>query len=149
MDSSGKTAPSFIATVVVLVLAVVGYFAWGILSPNPIARSAMVVRDFSTAAANELGSLRRVLREEMDRYKKDPGTVGSVRAAIDEHADEARDDIGRLADDAADQIALIEGIGLRTQDNRLQRIKKRTTEVEQRIDDLVAEMRGKLPPDGP
>jgi hypothetical protein len=149
MNPSGKTAPSFIAAIALVVLVIGGYIAWGILRPNPIARSEMVVRDFSAAAAGELGSLRRALREELARYTADPSKLDSVRATIDEHADEVREELEMLANDAIDQLTMIEGIGLQTQDNRLQRIKKRRAEAEARLDDLVAEAREKLPEKGP
>ncbi len=145
MNESGKTAPSFIAAVAILVLVIVGYVLWGILRPTPIARSEMIVRDFTAAVAGELGPLRRALREEVGRYESNPSAVDSVRTTIDERADEAREAIEILASDAIDQLTMLEGIGLQTQDNRLQRIKKRQAEGEERIDSLVAEARDKLP----
>jgi hypothetical protein len=144
MNASGKTAPSFIAAVALLVLAIVGYVLWGILRPTPIARSEMIVRDFTAAVAGELGPLRRALREEVARYEANPSTVDSVRAAIDERADEAREKVEMLADDAIDQLSMLEGIGLQTQENRLQRIKKRQAEGEERVESLVAEARDKV-----
>jgi hypothetical protein len=144
-DSAGKTAPSFIATIAILVLLAVGYVAWTILSPNPIAQSEMVVRDFSKAAAAELGPLRRALRDEVARYKGDPATLASVRNAIDDRAASVRETIETLADEARDRIDLIDGIGLQTQDNRLQRIQSRKADAQARINGLVAEARGQLP----
>jgi hypothetical protein len=142
---AGKTAPSFIATIAVVALLAVGYVAWLILRPNPIAESEMVVRDFSSAAAAEIGPLRRALREEVARYAADPSTLVPVQVAIDKHAADARETIEALAEDARDRIELIDGIGLRTQENRLQRIQSRKADAQARINSLVADAKSRLP----
>lgn len=147
MGSAGKTAPSFIITILLLVVAVVGYLAWGILSPSPVARSEMVVRDFSAAAASELSALRRALREDLEQYESAPDKADEVRAAIDEDAEAAAESIADMADEARDEIGLIDGIGLRTQDNRLNRIKKREADALSRAEILAAEARAKLAPE--
>jgi len=144
-SAAGKTAPSFIATIAVIVLLAAGYVAWTLFRPSPVAESEMAVRDFSTAAAAELGPLRRTLREEVERYNGDPKQLVNVRVAIDKHAGAAKVKIEALADDARDRIELIDGIGLNTQENRIQRIQSRKTEALTRVDGLAAEARGKLP----
>lgn len=149
MNATGKTAPSFIFTIVLLVLLVIGYFAWGIFWPGPIAHSEMLVRNFGAASTAELGPLRRALREEVIRYERDPATLESVRTAIDEHVEKTRNTIERLANGAIDELVMIDGIGLRTQDNRLRRIRQRQTEADARVDDLQAEALAKLPVKSP
>lgn len=144
MNASGKTAPSFIAAVAILVLGVVGYLAWDILRPSPVARSEMVVREFSAAAASELSGLRRALRDTVAQYKSDPA---AARAAMADDAAVVRENIEDLANAARDDLGYIEGIGLRTQDNRLQRIKTREADALSRIDGLIADARSKLPPE--
>jgi hypothetical protein len=147
MNATGKTAPSFIAAVAIVALLAAGYVAWTVLSPNPIAQSEIAVRDFGNACASELGPLRRALREEVERYKADPNSLASVRTAIDDRVADTRAKIEALAEDARDQIEAIEGIGLQTQDNRLQRVQRRKADAQSRINALVSEMRGKLPPE--
>lgn len=144
-SAAGKTAPSFIATIAIIVLLVAGYAAWTLLRPSPIGESEMVVRDFSSAVASELGPLRRILRQEVERYGGDAGQLVNVRVAIDKHAENTKEKIETLAEDARDRIELIDGIGLKTQENRIQRIQSRKTEALTRVDGLAAEARGKLP----
>lgn len=149
LDSSGKTAPSFIATMAALALLVVGYFAWEIYRPNPIARSEMVVREFNSNAAAEIGPLRRALRDEVRRYKSDPDSLEDVRDVIDDLIAEARTNIEYLADGARDEIEMIGGIGLRTQENRLGRVRRVKADALSRIDRLASETRAKLQEETP
>lgn len=144
-DCSGKTAPSFIATVGAIVLLVAGYLLWDIYRPNPVARSEQVVREFARAAAAEVGPLRRALREQIRRYEADPDTLEDVREAIEELAQTAREKLDELADAAYDEIDMMDGISMRTQDNRLSRLRQRKAEAESRINSLVDEARLKLP----
>jgi hypothetical protein len=149
LDSTGKTAPSFIATLAVLALLVAGYLAWEIYRPNPIARSEMVVREFNSSAAAEIGPLRRALRDEVQRYNSNPESLEDVRGTIDDLVADARANVEYLADGARDQIEVIEGIGLRTQENRLGRVRRVKEDALSRIDRLASEVRAKLPETGP
>lgn len=146
---SGRTAPSFIATIVVIVLLVAGYLAWDIWRPSGGARSEQVVREFGSDAAAEIGPLRRALREQTQRYKADPSSVDEVRKAIDDLAADARAKIEQLADAAREEIEMMEGIGLRTQENRLNRVRDHKADAESRIASLVDEARAKLPEERP
>jgi hypothetical protein len=95
------------------------------------------VRDFSAAVATELGSLRRRLREDVAGYETKRTTLEAARETINEREQEMRETIELMANDAIDQLTMIEGIGLQTQDNRLRRIKKRKDEALARMDDLM------------
>lgn len=148
MGTSGKTAPSFIVTMVVVALLVAAYLAFGIWSPNDIARSERAVRDFTRAAAAEIGPLRRALREQTQRYEANPDSLEEVRAAIDDLADDAKANVEEVADATREEIEMMDGIGLRTQENRLGRVQQRKADAESRISSLVNEARSKLPAEG-
>jgi hypothetical protein len=149
MGTSGKTAPSFIASIAVVALLIAGYLAWNLLRPSGVARSEQVVREFGRDAASEIGPLRRALREQVERYTADPSTAAEVRAAIDELAAEAKANIEQLAGAAREEIEMMEGIGLRTQENRLNRVRDRKADAESKIGALVDEARAKLPEERP
>jgi hypothetical protein len=133
----------------VLALLLAGYVASEIFRPNPIARSEMVVRDFNSSAAAEIGPLRRALRDEIQRYRSRPESLENVRQTIDDLVADARATVEELADSARDQIEMTEGIGLRTQENRLGRVTRVKADALSRIDRLASDARAKLPEERP
>lgn len=140
-------SPSFKVAVGLLVVAVIGYAAWYVFKPNPIARSEMVVRQFDRAVGEKSGPFRAAVRE----VQRSAGATAELRQAardrIDTLAREMNDAIEDLTDQAVSDVESISGIGLRTQENRLGRIRRISLEGRARVGQIVAEAKAALATD--
>lgn len=134
-----QSSPSFLVALAVVVALPLGYLAWTILRPNPVAQSEQVVRDASAAIAKELAPFRRAVRELSREAGGDPTTAARARGRIDQLAAEVVDEVENLADEATFAVESIEGISLNTQENRLRRIRRLSLEARSRVAQLVAE----------
>lgn len=125
-------------------LAGAGYLAWLVFKPNPVGESDMIVRRYSAAIAEQMGPFRRALRD----VQRDAGETPELRqqaiARIDELARELNLKIEDLTDEAVSAIEMLDGIGLRTQENRLSRIRRLSLEGRSRVGQVVAETKADL-----
>jgi len=133
----GRSSPSFLIAVALVVLTGAGYVGWRIWRPNPSRESERVVRQFAKEAGREIGALRRALRKLKVEGK------ASV-AAIDRRAAEVRKALEGRAEAARTRIENIEDLGWRTLRNREGRIDKRLAETEQFLKEVVADAKSGL-----
>jgi FAD/FMN-containing dehydrogenase len=142
--SPGRTAPSFLIAVGGAVIGILGYLAWETLRVTPHQKSEEIVRRFARSVAAEVGQCRRAIRR-MSRRAAGP-------AASAEDVDGlAADAIARIeaeAEAARERIESLEGIPLRTQDNRLERIERRLGEGKAAIGRAASDAKALLRPEG-
>lgn len=140
-----KSSLSFRIAVAALVVAVVGFGGWYFfLKPNPVGQSEWVVRSFSEKVAAKRGPFRSAVRD----IQRNAGDTPELRRAsldrIDQLAREFSDAIEDLTDAAILEIEMIQGIGLRTQENRLSRIRRLSLEGRASAGQIVAEAKAAI-----
>jgi len=142
--SETRNSPSFLIAVFLVIAAVVGFVGWQFLKPNPIGQSDVVVRRLSAAIAEQMGPFRAAVREIQRSDRDTPEMRQAARDRIDELARAVNDQIEDLSDAAITEIESISGIGLRTQENRLSRIRRLSLEGRARVGQLVGEAKSAL-----
>lgn len=133
----GGNRASFLVTLVVVVAVIAGYIAWTFLRPNPYALSERIVRE----SRREVTAAVREFQGELDRVTRERGA--DVEKRIEEETASAVADVDALVDDARDRIGDL-GIDLRTERNRMGRIKTRAQEAKDIIAEYADEARAKL-----
>lgn len=141
--NAGKSSPSFLIAVTVLVLSVVGYAAWSYLRPGPYAVSEQIVRDFVGTLSGEVRDFRRDLRALGKKGESDPSKVDAVVAEIDQLVLKAKTEIDDQMELAVDELLDLD-IRVRTQRNRRDRLDKRAGEAAELVVDLAEETKEKL-----
>jgi hypothetical protein len=148
MSEPKRTSPSFLIAVAVIVFAVVAYFGWEFVAPNPSGESELIVRNLSSAIAAEMGPFRRALREVERAARDSPEKRREAIEQIDDMAEDLGDRIVDLADAATTDIEMVRGISLSTQENRLARVRRLSLEGRARAGQMVAETKANLAASG-
>lgn len=118
LSDRGRTSPSFLAAILLLVVVVGGYGAWRLLKPDPYRQSETIVRDSRQALNAIVSDFRRKLNAVMDRT----GTPADERLAeVDKLGQEAETEINQYLDDARQELSGLD-IALRTHKNRSDRL---------------------------
>lgn len=143
MSEKQGISPSFVIAIAVVVFAVVGYFGWQYLAPNPAGESELIVRDLSSAIAAEVGPFRRELRS-VQRAARASADRQEALQKLDDLAQDVGDRIVDLADEATTRIEMVRGISLSTMENRLARVRRLSLEGRARVGQMVAEAKAEL-----
>ncbi len=139
-SQKGKTSPSFLVAVILVVAAVVGVVGWRYLKPNPFKQSEAVVRESGRNFRTQLGDFE----QELNALLKKPGLDAAQRIeAIEKQAETAKAAIDRYVDEGRAQLADLE-IPLKTHQNRADRLGQKADEAKSMIDDRVSEKRAQL-----
>ncbi|MGH7786199.1 MAG: hypothetical protein ACRERC_04995, partial [Candidatus Binatia bacterium] len=133
----GRTQASFLVTLLVVVAVIGGYVAWTFLRPDPYALSERMVRE----SRREVTTVVREFQRDLDRLGRDKGADLGKR--IEQESAEAVADIEALVSDARDRLGELD-IDLRTERNRMDRIKARAQEGQEMIAEYAAEAKAKL-----
>jgi hypothetical protein len=141
--SSGRSSPSFLIGISVLVIGVVGYGAWSFLRPSQHVQSERLVREFVRTVGKEVSDFRRQARKITRKKHAGPKDRDAAVAAIDESAEKAMERVEEHADQARDELVQLD-IGNRTQTNRSQRLDTREEEAREEISGLAAEAKSRL-----
>jgi len=144
-----RSSPSFIVAVIV-VLGLVGAYAWRWSRPGPRLLSDRVVSDFVTAAYREVREYRRSVGQMADGVKPD-GDVANVMQQIERVTADALGKVERHAEEALRRLGGIDKLAWRTEQNRRARIRARLREIKEVLAEVrretEAEIRG-APTDG-
>lgn len=139
-NERGKTSPSFLIAVLLVILAVVGVVGWRYLKPNPFRQSEMIVRESRSVLNARVRDFEQDLRDLMAKS----GMDGAARvAAIEKEAAEAKTEIDRYLDEARAELSELD-IPLKTHQNRVDRLAEKAAEAKQMIDERLAEKRAQL-----
>jgi hypothetical protein len=140
LSSPGRAAPSFVIAVGGAIVGILGYLAWETLRVTPHQQSEEIVRQFARSVAGEVGRCRRAMRRLSQPASPPAGSTDDV----DARAAEAMARIETEAEAARERIESLEGISLRTQDNRLGRIERRLSEGKAAIGRAATEAKALL-----
>lgn len=140
LSNRGKTSPSFLLAILIVVLGVIGVTGWRYFRPNPLKRSEEIVRESRRALNNGVRSFERDLSELMKKTGMEPA---ERIAAIEKRALEAKREIDDAVDAVRAELAELD-IPLRTHQNRSTRVDARAEEAKAMVDERVAEKREQL-----
>lgn len=140
MEQRGATSPSFLIAVVGLPLAVVGYFAWTYLVPDPVKASDELVREIRRSAAREMRACQRAAAAAAEA--KD-SQVEAVLSQVEKCTEQA---LARIDEEAGAALVRLPAFKLaeRTQRNRSERIDKATRDARDNAATLLEETRRRL-----
>lgn len=139
-SEKGKTSPSFLIAVVIVVVGVLGVVGWRYLKPDPFKQSEMVVRESGRAFRTELADFERDILEVL----KKPGLDSAARiVALETKANEVKAEIDDQLDQARAKLTELD-IPLKTHQNRADRVAKKADEAKAIVDDRVDEKREQL-----
>lgn len=138
-----RSSPSFIIAIVLLVASVGGYAAWRIWRPNDVARSDQLVREFVQDAAREVKQFGRSARR-LAAEATGGADASAVAKQIDASAEQTAKRLDDLSDEARDRIDALEGISLKTQRNRVGRVRMRLEEAKGMVTEVAAEVKDEL-----
>jgi hypothetical protein len=141
--SSGRSSPSFLIGVSVLVIGVVGYAVWSYLGPTQHVQSERLVREFARSVGKEVNDFRRQARKVVRKEHGGPDELAAAMAAIDERAEETIERIEELTDQARDELVKLD-LAIPTQRNRSRRLDTREEEAREEISGLAAEAKSRL-----
>lgn len=144
----GRSSPSFLIAVTLLLVAIAAYLGWRIWSPTDVTRSERIVRQFAKDVAVEVKSYRRELRRLLDRSEPSLREDEFARR-LESTRMQVLGRVSALAESARQRIDDLERVSLKTQQNRWRRIQKRVDEAEAMIAELTAEMRAGFPGNSP
>jgi hypothetical protein len=139
-----RSSPSFVAAVLLVVVAVGGYAAWRIWFPPPGKRAERIVRTFVRDAAREVGAFRRAMRDLRAEVEIDPATRERAVGTIDAQVRAAVAAIEAGAEEALRQLEEIDDLAVQTHRNRVRRVRMRVKEATDLVAELAAESKGKL-----
>ena len=142
LSSKGRSSPSFIIAVTVLIVGVIGYGAWSYLRPNPYVASEHLVRDFARTMSRDVRQYRRKLRA-LSEKKPSPQQLPDVLAKIDQLATDSTNEIDDRMEELRERMEDFD-IKLNTQRNRIDRLRSRATEAKEMVANLAAEAKEKL-----
>ncbi len=140
LSEKGKTSPSFLFAVLLVILGVGGVLGWRYFGPNPFKQSEAVVRESRRVLSTKVRDFEQDLRElaqnsgqnDAQRFEAIEKRADAVKAEIDAYLDEARAELSEL------------DIPLKTHQNRADRLGKKADEAKNMIDDRVSEKREQL-----
>lgn len=139
-SQGGKTSPSFLMAILLVVVAVVGVFGWRYLRPNPFRQSETIVRE----SRRVLNARVRDFEQELRDLTNKSGMDAAARiAAIEKQGEEAKAEIDRYLDEARAELSELD-IPLKTHQNRADRLGEKADEAKQMIEERVAEKREQL-----
>jgi len=139
-SETGKTSPSFMVAVLLVVALILGYFGWGYLFPNPFKASELVVRESRRELSTRVRDFDQEIRVLMDKQ----GLSDSQRLReVEKLAQETKTAIDEYIDEARDRLAEID-TPLKTHQNRDERLTEKADDAKTMIDDRVAEKRDQL-----
>ena len=133
-SEQGRTSPSFLIAVLLVVLAVGGYASWRYFRPNPYRQSEQVVRDSKRGLKALVGEFEQSLR---DLGRKSGLDAGQRRQEVDRLTRGAISDIDSFVDDARSQLADLD-ISLNTHQNRTARLSEKAEEAKEEIEERAS-----------
>jgi chromosome segregation ATPase len=125
------------------VIGVVGYGAWSYLRPSQHAQSERLVREFARSVGKEVNNFRRQARKIARDKQASPDELEAAVTALDERAEKAIERIEEHADEARDELVSLD-IAIPTQRNRGRRLDTREEEARAEIAGLAAEAKSRL-----
>ena len=137
---SGKTSPSFLIAVLLVILIVAGFAGWRFLRPDPFRESEMIVRESRRVLNGQVRDFEQELRDLMTKAGLEPA---ARIAAIEQKSAGAKVEIDRYLDEARAELSELD-IPLKTHKNRADRLGEKAEEAKQMIDERVAEKREQL-----
>ncbi len=137
---SGKTSPSFLIAILLVVVIAVGAVAWRFLRPDPFRASEMIVRESRRVLNAQVRDFEQELRDLMTKSGMEPD---ARIAAIEQKSAAAKVEIDRYLDEARAELSELD-IPLKTHKNRADRLGEKAEEAKQMIDERVAEKREQL-----
>jgi hypothetical protein len=140
LSEKGKTSPSFLIAVLVVVVGVVGVIGWRYFRPNPFKQSEYIVRESRVVLSTRV---RDFEQEVLDLVQKAGSDPSETLVAIEKHADATKDEIDRYIDEARARLSELD-IPLKTHQNRADRLGEKADEAKAIIDDRVEEKREQL-----
>jgi predicted negative regulator of RcsB-dependent stress response len=140
LSERGKTSPSFLIAVLVVVLGVVGVFGWRYFKPNPFKQSENIVRESRVVLSDSVRDFEQEVRDLAQKPGADPATT---LAAIEKQAETAKAEIDSYVDEARGRLSELD-IPLKTHQNRADRLGEKADEAKSIIDDRVEEKREQL-----
>jgi chromosome segregation ATPase len=140
---SGRSSPSFLIGISVLVIGAVSYGAWSYLRPSQNARSERLVREFARGVGKEVNEFRRQARKIAHKKHAGPKEVEAALAAIDDTAAKTIDRIEEQADQIRDELVQLD-IAIPTQRKRSRRLDTREEEAREEISGLATEAKSTL-----
>jgi len=140
LSERGRTSPSFLLAVLLLVVGIGGYGAWRLFKPDPYRQSEQVVRDSRQALNLIVSDFRRKLAAVMD----EKGTAPAERiAAVEKLGQEAELRIDEFLDDARQELSELD-IALRTHKNRSDRLVEKADDAKAMVNEGVAHAKARI-----
>lgn len=142
--SSGRTSPSFIVAVAVVLLAVGGYVAWQMRSGGSHGASDEIVRDFVSAVGRDTAEYRRSLGAAVALERPTAESLQAAIAKVDAAAADVSAKVEAQAETTRGRLEALEDLPVRTLRNRLARIDKRLQESKDFIAELAKSTKERL-----
>ena len=140
LSERGRTSPSFLLAILLLVVGVGGYGAWRLFKPDPYRQSEQVVRDSRQALNIIVSDFRRKLGAVMD--KKDTAPAERV-AEVEKLGQEAELRIDEYLDDARQELSELD-IALRTHKNRSDRLVAKADDAKAMVKEGVEHAKARI-----
>lgn len=135
----GRTSPSFIAAVLLLVISIGGYGAWRLLKPDPYRQSERIVRDSRQALNTIVSDFRHELGALMDENMAPEAKI----AEAEKLGQKAERSIEQYLEDAREELSDLD-IALRTHKNRSDRLVGTTDYAKQMVEEAVAHAKSRI-----
>ncbi len=139
-SDAGKTSPSFLIAVLLVIVGVGGMVGWRYLGPNPFRESESVVRESRRVLSTRVRDFEQDLRVLTSKHGLDDA---QRLAGIEKRAEVVKAEIDSYLDQARAALSELD-IPLKTHQNRADRLGKKADEAKNMIDDRVAEKREQL-----
>jgi len=140
LSERGRTSPSFIIAILLLIIGVGGYGAWRLFKPDPYRQSEQIVRDSRQALKAIVSDFHLKVTTAMDKRSV---SAEERIAEIDKLSEEATREVDNYLDEARQELSELD-IALRTHKNRSDRLLEKTEDAKEMIREAVEHAKGRI-----